>query len=63
MLFRFNSEDGDILDVTIDRQSNTAGIIVAAENGFHPNFGIDELKAVAALLTSVASVMEQLEKE
>ena len=44
MMFRFNSEDGDVVDVVIDRVTNTASINVSDVNEeFNPNFGIDEL--------------------
>lgn len=61
MMFRFNSEDGDIMDVIIDRTDFTADIQIKDANGFSTSFGIDELRACAALLIAAADVMERLE--
>lgn len=61
MMFRFNSEDGDIMDVIIDRACLTADIEIKDANGFVACFGIDELRACAALLNAAADIMERLE--
>ena len=62
MMFRFNSEDGDIMDVVIKRPCLTAEIEIKEANGFTACFGIDDLRACAALLIAAADVMERLEE-
>ena len=61
MMFRFNGEDGDIMDVIIDRTDFTADIQIKDANGFVTSFGIDELRACAAMLNAAADIMERLE--
>ena len=61
MMFRFNSEDGDVMDVIIDRTVFTADIQIMDANGLNARFAADELRACAALLLAAADVMESLE--
>ena len=62
MMFRFNSEDGDIMDVIIDRTRLSAEIEIKEADGLNARFAADELRACAALLIAAADVMERLEE-
>ena len=62
MMFRFNSEDGDIMDVIIDRTRLSAEIKIKEADGLNARFVADELRACAALLLAAADVMERLEE-
>ena len=62
MMFRFNSEDGDIMDVIIDRTRLSAKIEIKEADLINTRFAADELRACAALLLAAADVMERLEE-